>query len=226
LFNYSSIEDFRETSQSHLFYSVGKKPLERTRLMDTMNFETKFSSTEEGVFEGYASVFDKPIPHAFMGTDIIKPGAFARSLREKGTRGVKLLWQHDAAEPIGRWLELKEDTKGLHVRGQLILELPKAKEARTLMKAGVLDGLSIGFNTIPNRTTVDSKTSTRTLSELDLWEISLVTFPAQDIARVTDVKGNPAQWGAFMQELRTARALLRKGPLFPFPVHKSSRLAA
>lgn len=135
-----------------------------------------------GVFEGYASVFERED----QGRDVVQRGAFAASLARRGAGGVKMLFQHDPNQPIGRWLDLKEDARGLYVRGQLLSGVPKAHEVLTLMRAGVLDGLSIGFKVVRARR--DRARSLRRLEVVDLWEISVVTFPMLDVARVSNVK--------------------------------------
>ncbi|SNY92796.1 hypothetical protein SAMN04515647_3063 [Cohaesibacter sp. ES.047] len=137
---------------------------------------------EDGLFEGYACLFGKED----LGRDIIRKGAFAKSLERRGAKGVKLLYQHDPAQPVGQWLAIREDATGLFVRGQLALDVAKAREVHSMMKAGILDGLSIGFRTIRGRT--DKKAGVRHLSELDLWEISIVTFPMQPDARISSIK--------------------------------------
>ena len=139
------------------------------------------SLDESGVFAGYASVF-----HVVDNQkDMILPGAFVHSL--DGRKGqIKLLWQHDMREPIGLIEEVREDQNGLYVQGRLLLEVGKAREAYTLMKEGVISGLSIGYS--PRRYRIDPDTGVRLLQEVDLWEISLVTFPANDAARISVVK--------------------------------------
>ena len=98
----------------------------------------------DGSFEGYASVFGAED----MAHDVVMPGAFSASLATRGRPSVKLLFQHDPAQPIGVWLELAEDAKGLYVRGRLMPEVAKAREVLSLMRAGAIDGLSIGFRTV------------------------------------------------------------------------------
>lgn len=150
--------------------------------------ETKFSAADfkrlgaDGTFEGYASLFGK----LDLGRDIVMPGAFAESLARRGAAGVKLLYQHDPAEPIGVWTEIREDDIGLYVKGRLMPEVARAREVLSLMRAGALDGLSIGFRTVKGRT--DAKTGIRRIEKADLWEISVVTFPMQTGARVHAVK--------------------------------------
>jgi HK97 family phage prohead protease len=144
-------------------------------------FEVK-RVAETGEFEGYASVFDI----IDQGHDIIIRGAFLRSLKERGAQAIRFLWQHDPSEPIGRIEEVREDQRGLYVRGRLLLDVARAREAHALMVAGALDGLSIGFHTVT--ADLDDFTGVRRLMDVDLWEISLVTFPMQPEARVTSFK--------------------------------------
>lgn len=136
----------------------------------------------EGVFSGYASLFGEED----LGRDIVMPGAFAASLKKRGTAGIKMLFQHDPAQPIGVWKEIREDARGLFVRGQLMIEVARAREVLALMRAGALDGLSIGFRTVRGRT--EAVSGVRRLFEIDLWEISVVTFPMLPDARVNSVK--------------------------------------
>jgi HK97 family phage prohead protease len=136
----------------------------------------------DGAIQGYASLFGE-IDGA---RDMVAPGAFARTLRTRGLRRIPMLFQHDPAEPIGVWLELREDHRGLYARGRLIPEVMRARELLALLKAGAADGLSIGFKTV--RARIDPRTRVRALIEVDLWEISLVTFPLLAGARVHAVK--------------------------------------
>lgn len=160
--------------------------MEYTRL--SYPFELKAEITEEGIFEGYGSVFDSPIVHPLYGRDIVKPGAFIDSITSKGLKGIKMLYQHDTAAPIGKWLDLAEDKKGLYVKGKLLLRLPKAQEAYELMKEKVIEGLSIGFDARDKENEWDPQRQTRTLNKIDLFEVSPVTFPAQTIAKINNVK--------------------------------------
>jgi uncharacterized protein len=137
---------------------------------------------DEGMFEGYASLFGIPD----LGRDVVVRGAFRDSLITRGARGIKMLWQHDPGEPLGRWISLQEDEKGLKVRGRLNLNVARARDIHALMKDGAVDGLSIGFRTINARQ--DRTLGARRLEKIDLWEISLVTFPMLPQARVGMVK--------------------------------------
>lgn len=134
-----------------------------------------------GHFEGYASVFNM----VDRGNDLILPGAFRHSLAERGSGGVKVLWQHDPKEPIGVLDTLKEDAHGLYLQGRLMLDVARAREALQLLASGALDGLSIGFHTLKSDQRDDG---VRVLRAVDLWEISLVTFPMNEQARISNFK--------------------------------------
>lgn len=143
------------------------------------------SIDDSGIFEGYGSIFHVEDHHK----DIVVPGAFAKSLAAWKAKGTlpPVLWQHNSTIPLGPYLEIYEDEKGLFVRGQLLIDdVSKAKEAHALMKAKAISGLSIGYITIVDE--YDRETSITTLKEVDLWEISIVTFPANDVARVQNIK--------------------------------------
>ncbi len=139
---------------------------------------------DDGTVEGYGSVFGERDSY----DDVIAPGAFNGSLAAHKTASTMpaMLWQHDGSKPIGIWTEMVEDSKGLRIKGQLALETVLGKEAHALLKMGALNGLSIGF--VSKQWTYDRDTDVRTLTELDLWEVSLVTFPANGKARITNVK--------------------------------------
>lgn len=143
---------------------------------------------ELGNFEGYASIFAL----TDRQQDQVMPGAFRKSLirARVDQNPPKLLWQHDPTQVIGVWQELREDHQGLYVRGQLLMELPKAQEAYVLLKSGAIDGLSIGYEVV--KAVRDRQTGVRHLLEVSLWEISLVTFAANQAARITAVKGEAA----------------------------------
>ena len=137
---------------------------------------------DDGTFRGYASLFNR----VDLGRDRVLPGAFRRSIGKRGVRGIRMLFQHDPAQVIGTWRTVREDAAGLFVEGHLSPDVAKAREVRSLMKAGALDGLSIGFHTI--RATKDAGTGVRSIIEADLWEVSVVTFPMLPDARVAEVK--------------------------------------
>lgn len=148
--------------------------------------ETKFALLGDAVevtngtrIEGYASYFGV----CDQGGDVVKAGAYGASLKAlaAGGRSVKMLWQHDPAQPIGIWDEVREDKKGLYVKGRLLLDVAKGREAVALIEAGAIDGLSIGYRT---QKASQNEKGQRLLSELELWEVSLVTFPMLPSARI------------------------------------------
>ena len=155
-----------------------------------------------GVFEGLASTFGAP---DLVG-DIIEPGAFRASLDRPRT--VKMLWQHDPRAPIGVWDRIAETATGLTVKGRLVLDVQQAREALALLRAGAVDALSIGFSVPKGGWSVDREKAVRRLSRIDLWEISVVTFPANPDARIARVKGRAAH-GALPSEREFERFLTR-----------------
>lgn len=140
---------------------------------------------EDGRFAGYASVFGVCDDYA----DIVAEGAFARSLATARANGQMpaMLWQHDARCPIGVWTEIAEDSAGLRVSGKLAVGTQAGREAYELLRLGAINGLSIGYVTVASEIVPAQRQ--RVLTEIDLWEVSLVTFPANPEARVTRVKG-------------------------------------
>lgn len=136
--------------------------------------------SEDGIFSGYGSVFN--VVDSYK--EVVAPGAFAESLNG---RMPSLLWQHRSGEPIGVYTAVREDNVGLYVEGKLALKTTRGAEAYELMKMGAITGLSIGF--VTREDSYDKVSGIRTLKKLDLWEVSLVTFPANDAARVSTVKG-------------------------------------
>jgi HK97 family phage prohead protease len=138
----------------------------------------------DGTFSGYASLFNEED----MGRDIVLPGAFRDSLGQRGAAGIRMLYQHKPDEPIGVWESLREDSRGLFARGRLMLAVARAREVLALMRAGALDGLSIGFRAVTGKR--DARTGIRRLARIDLWEISIVTFPLLPEARVAQVKSD------------------------------------
>lgn len=141
--------------------------------------EAGLAVTEGQVVAGYASLFGV----RDQGGDVVAKGAYAASLTRLGARGgrVKMLWQHDPGQPIGVWDEVREDATGLWVKGRILTEVEKGREVAALLAAGAIDGLSIGYRTV--KAERDGK-GQRLLQELELWEVSLVTFPMLPQARV------------------------------------------
>lgn len=144
---------------------------------------------DSGEIEGYASTFGGE-PDSYG--DVIAPGAYAESLAEHKAKGTmpKMFWQHDAAEPIGKWLSAEEDETGLLVRGKLNMAVQRAREAHALLKDGDIDGLSIGYRILKH--SVDDETGVWTLEKLDLREVSVVSLGANENAVVSSVKAAKA----------------------------------
>ena len=167
--------------------------------------ETKFVSLEAleaapgGRIAGYASLFGQPD----QAGDVVEAGAFAASLARLAAAGrrVKFLWQHDPAQPIGVWTEVREDARGLRVTGEILPGVTRGADAIQLMQAGAIDGLSIGYRTI--RASPNRETGGRSLAEIDLWEVSLVTFPLLPSARASIRGPGP---GSFEAALAAALA--------------------
>ena len=138
---------------------------------------------EDGTFKGYASVFGNMDSYR----DIVEPGAFEKTLKKKRLKDIKLLWQHWSDSPVGIPTLFEEDKKGLYMEGKLAIPgVQKAEEAQALMKLGAVTGLSIGFMTKIEEWDKDKRV--RRLKEVDLWEVSIVTFPANPKAKVSSVK--------------------------------------
>ncbi|GGG64278.1 peptidase U35 [Salipiger pallidus] len=142
-------------------------------------FDTEITVADGTKIEGYASLFGA----CDQGGDVVYAGAYGLSLKRLAGEGraVKMLWQHDPAQPIGIWDEVREDDRGLYVRGRILDCIEKGREAAALIAAGAIDGLSIGYRTV--KAAKDEK-GRRLLTELELWEVSLVTFPMLPSARV------------------------------------------
>lgn len=160
------------------------RPPEVARQVKLMPLDVK-SLALDGVFEGYASLFNKED----LGHDIVLPGAFRESIAERTAGGIKMLFQHDPTQPIGVWQRVVEDARGLYVRGRMMTEIAKAREVLALMRAGAIDGLSIGFRMVKG---TRDRHGVRRLEKIDLWEVSVVTFPMQPEARVSAMKTLPA----------------------------------
>ena len=174
-----------------------KLSLKRDEILDFAFEIKKEEVTPEGSFKGYASTFGGP-PDSV--NDIVLSGAFKKTLKNKGRNGngIALLWSHDSKAPIGIWTSIREDDTGLYVEG--IVEPganPNGIPILKVMRLGGVKGLSIGYNTVLSE--FDEKKRIRTIKEVELWEISLCTFPANTRASVTSVKN--------ILEARTEREL-------------------
>lgn len=157
------------------------------------DFAFEIKATKNGAeFEGYGSVFGNVDSY----NEIVAQGAFAESIKEIGTSGrpLPVLWNHNSDEPIGKYLDLVEDDKGLKVRGELLTSsVNRAKEIAAMIEAGIISGLSIGYYVKGYQ--IDEETRVWTLTKLKLREISVVTFPANDEARIETVKAKLAAGG-------------------------------
>jgi len=161
--------------------------------------EIKADDEATGTFTGYGSIFN----NVDLGNDVIEEGAFSKSISKRGAKGIKLLWQHNMDEPIGVFEEIIEDSRGLKVKGRLAMGTQRGREAYELMKMGALDGLSIGYRVDPKGMRWDENSKRRYLKEVDLMEISAVTFPMNPRARVSAVKGAEMtirQWEAHFRD--------------------------
>lgn len=147
----------------------------------------------EGRFAGYASIFNR----LDSGGDIVMPGAFGKSLARKRGR-IRLLFQHDPKEPVGTWESLNEDGHGLFVTGRLVPGVPRSDALRRLIGNGALDGLSIGFRTVK----ASRQAGNRLLHEIDLYEISIVTFPMMEEARIASPLTAGAAIAAATRQIR------------------------
>ena len=149
-------------------------------------FEIKIDAAQsDGSFEGYGSTFGGA-PDSYG--DIVIQGAFKDSLKKNGRNGngIAMLWQHDSKVPVGVWDRMEENSKGLFVQGKVAINTSLGKDVFELAKMGAIKGLSIGYS--PEEWEFDAKKQIRYLKKVDLWEISLVTFPANTRATITAVK--------------------------------------
>ncbi len=147
-------------------------------------FEVK-DIDETGNFTGYLSVFG----NIDSGGDVIASGAFAETIKSWKSRGSMppVLWQHRTGEPLGPFLDMREDDHGLWVKGHLLVDdIPRAKEARALLKSGAIKGMSIGY--VTRDESMDRVTGVRTLKQVELYEGSIVTFPMNGLATVSAIK--------------------------------------
>ena len=166
-------------------------------------FDGELALKDGAVIAGHASLFGA----ADQGGDVVQKGAYAASLarlKREGV-GVKMLWQHDPTRPIGVWDEVGEDQRGLFVKGRLLLEVQAAREAHALLQAGAIDGLSIGYRTVRAEKGAGGR---RLLHEIELWEVSLVTFPMLPQVRVQAAAEEEDLARALTETFRAAREML------------------
>jgi len=179
--------------------------------MNTKTFQFNIKDvSEEGIIEGYASTFGGQ-PDSYG--DVIQEGAFQATIEKGGAngRGLPLLWQHNPAEPLGKFTQMFENDKGLQVRAELALEVQKAREAHALAKKGIINAFSIGWDFARDSKgniaegayeMIQGKKNIRLLKQVELWEVSLVTFPANNNATIGQVKD-------IFSEAKTERQLER-----------------
>jgi len=177
---------------------------------------SRVALSQDGTIEGYASLFGE----IDQARDMVMPGAFTQTLRQRGLRKIPMLFQHDPGEPIGVWLELSEDVRGLRARGKLIPDVARGRELMALLRSGAIDGLSIGYRTVRGR--IDPRTRVRRLYQVDLWEISIVTFPLLTGARVESVKQAAAPH-ASRGRVEVERAWRRVGGVADVPARLARR---
>ena len=189
--------------------SYGKSEPKENEMSDDIEFkdetlDVKFDikamddSDDKGEFSGYGSIFG----NKDLGNDVVVEGAFAKSIARRGAKGVKMLYQHDAKQPIGVYDEITEDERGLRVKGRLALGTQRGREVYELMKMGAIDGLSIGYRVDAKGYDYDDKGKRRYLKSVDLMEISAVTFPMNPKARVQAVKSDRTirEWESFLRD--------------------------
>lgn len=172
-----------------------------------VKFDIKAIDDEEskGEFSGYGSIFG----NKDLGNDVVVEGAFSKSIARKGAKAVKMLYQHKADEPIGVFDEILEDKRGLAVKGRLAMGTQRGREVFELMKMGALDGLSIGYRVAEKGQEYDERRRRRMIKEVDLMEISAVTFPMNPKARVQAVKGAERTVREWEEVMRDAGSLSR-----------------
>ncbi|MBL4872003.1 MAG: HK97 family phage prohead protease [Rhodobacteraceae bacterium] len=165
-------------------------------------FDANIELNDSAEIAGYASLFNAED----KGGDVVQKGAYAASLKRLSMAGgkVKMLWQHDPMQPIGVWDEIYEDDKGLFVKGRLLTEVQVGREAMVLLQAGAIDGLSIGYRTVR----AEKSAKGRLLHEIELWEVSMVTFPMLSEARVAPSDDEAALAQSLAETFRQARDLL------------------
>ncbi len=169
-------------------------------------FEIK-SINDAGEFSGYGSVFDV----VDLGGDRVLKGAFASTLDAWGTKGrlPAMLWQHKMDQPVGRWISMKEDDRGLFVEGQLAIKTRDGADAYEHLKAGTVSGLSIGYSIPEGGASWNKETKSFDLKTLELFEVSPVTLPMNDEARIESVKAaleNPREMERLLRDAGLSRS--------------------
>lgn len=187
-----------------LVQSISLFEAREAQTREALDFDIRFSADDAGSFTGHAAIFDER--NSF--NEVVKRGAFARTLAEHLARNLRppMLWSHRTDEVIGVWTEIREDATGLAVTGKLVTETAKGKEAHALLKAGALNGLSIGFRA---RGAERAANGLRILTDIDLVEISLVALPSAGNARIKQVR-SMADVSAFTRAVQATIATFRK----------------
>ncbi len=216
----SEVQDEFEGDQAVAICQVQWEKPEEANKMDykhdtkVIKFELKAVDEETGIFEGYGSTFGGE-PDSYG--DVVDKGAFTKTIAE-GAKRIKILWNHQTLEPIGKPMELKEDEHGLHIKGKLSLGVQRAREVLSLMKDGVINELSIGYDAI----TEAIVGGVRHLKEIRLWDISPVTFAANPSALVLAVKNETDN---SLTKALDEFALLVKGPSKDTPSEAAAQMA-
>jgi hypothetical protein len=200
-----STSDVDEVSEGHRVANHEDEYVELKAEIKLLAEEDIDLPEEQGTFEGYASVFG----NTDLGNDVIKKGAFTESLKARKPKGIKLLYQHKSDMPIGVFDDIKEDGTGLHVKGRLALKTTAGRDAYELLKMGALDAMSIGFRANPDEVSYDKRAKKRTIGEVDLLEISLVTFPMNPKALIRSVKATEISIREWENGMRDAFSLSR-----------------
>lgn len=171
----------------------------------TLSYELDLKAIgDDGSFTGYASTFD----NVDQAGDVVTRGAFTKSLAARPANKIKMLRDHDPSQPIGVWDDVQEDRNGLLAKGHLILDTVLGRETHALMKAGALDAMSIGYRVFKDH--YDRTKGVRYLKALDLREISIVAFPANEAAMITAVKsGGEAEARRIVAAINRARGVLQ-----------------
>lgn len=179
--------------------------------MDHLDLNIRFdASGDEGQFTGHAVIFDERNAH----NEMVQRGAFKRSLAEHKAAGTRplMLWSHNQSEIIGVWTSISEDATGLAVSGKIVTSTTRGREAYDLLRAGALNGLSIGFRSRGDKRAANG---VRILTDIDLAEISIVGLPSAGRARITSVRSfgrSNESVAAFVESCRKAQnALATKG---------------
>lgn len=174
-----AVSDYPDSDQRYAVCNSLWEGRKMDLITKSVSFEMKREPDEDGTIEGYASVFEV----VDNGMDVVAPGAFRKSLGSG--RKIRMLWQHDPEHPIGVWDVVREDERGLYVKGRISKDVSKGAEAIALYRMGAMDGLSIGFRTIS--ASPEGNGRVRRIDEAELWEVSLVTMPMNEMA-VASVK--------------------------------------